>query len=165
MQTHLSRLHRAWPSCRAFRQSLRGWPGGRVPRALPGLLLTITLAAQAQAQPVPTGARPDPLDPKTSVPALRYSSSLAQHRNGGDAKPVSWKEANDAVARIGGWRVYAREAQQPDPAPAATSADAKTAATPTDAKPAAKAADAGPAPKSTDSAKPTPTGHGGHKMP
>lgn len=154
MKTTLSRRHRARPSRRAFRQSLWKWPGGRLPRALPCVLLTMALAAPAQAQPVPPGARPDPLDPNASVPALRYSSSLAQHRSGGDAKPLSWKEANDAVARIGGWRVYAREAQQPDPA--STAKPATEAPVP---NPAAMPAN----PAQTRPAGPTgPSSHGGH---
>ena len=84
---------------------------GLSPSALPRLLLTLLLAAPAQAQtPIPT--RPDPLDPKVQVPSVRYESSFAQFRRIGDDKPVAWREANDAVARIGGWRVYAREASQ-----------------------------------------------------
>ena len=59
-------------------------------------------------------------------------------------RPSSWREANDTAARIGGWRAYVREAQQPDPAasaPAATPAQLATIA------------------------MPMPQGHGGHKMP
>lgn len=89
----------------------------RSPCALPSLLFALLLAAQAQAQS-PATPRPDPLDPKAQVPSVRYESSIAQFRRTGDDKPVAWREANDAVARIGGWRVYAREAQQPDPAAA-----------------------------------------------
>lgn len=78
---------------------------------------------------------------------MRYESSFAQFRRIGDDKPVAWREANDAVARIGGWRVYAREAQQPDPAAAE--------------KPAAPSQ----APASTPAlaAPPMPAGHSGHK--
>jgi hypothetical protein len=90
----------------------------RSPCALPSLLFTLLLAAQAQAQS-PATTRPDPLDPKAQVPSVRYESSFAQFRRIGDDKPVAWREANDAVARIGGWRVYAREAQQPEPSVAA----------------------------------------------
>ncbi len=57
--------------------------------------------------------RPDPLDARASVPALVYRSSLLPGRPADAASAASWREANDAVARIGGWRVYAREAQQP----------------------------------------------------
>ncbi len=160
MQTSLSRRHLARPSRRAFRPSPRGWSGGRIARALPGLWLTIALGATAQAQPMPPGARPDPLDPKASVPAMRYSSSLAQHRSGGDAKPVSWKEANDAVARIGGWRVYAREAQQSDPA--STAKPATAAPTPNPGAVPAEPAQIQPAGTTGPSSH---GGHGGHKQP
>lgn len=119
----------------------------RRPCALPSLLLIALLAAQAQAQPTATTTRPDPLDPKARVPAARYESSLGQVRRIGDDKPLTWRDANEAVARIGGWRVYAREAQQPDPAPSTT--------------PAAAPAQA-PASAPADTAKPAPAGHGGH---
>lgn len=120
--------------------------GWRMPSAVHSALLAATLLATlaAQAQPAAKTARPDPLDPKASVPALSYVSSFSQYRLLGDEKPVSWRDANDTVTRIGGWRVYAREAQQADPAPAAPSA---------------------PAAVPTDKAKPMPAGHGGHKMP
>lgn len=118
----------------------------RRPCALPSLLLTALLAAQAQAQPTTT--RPDPLDPKARVPATRYESSLGQARRIGDDKPVAWRDANEAVARIGGWRVYAREAQQPDAPPS----------TPPAVTPAQSAAST---PAATT--KPAPAGHGGHK--
>lgn len=113
------------------------------PCALPAALLAAALTAQAQ--PAAQIARPDPLDPRASVPALAYASSFSGYRRLGEEKPVSWREANDTVTRIGGWRVYAREAQQPDPAPAA--------------KPTEPAASATPA----ERAKPMPPGHGGSK--
>ncbi|MGE4239532.1 hypothetical protein [Ramlibacter sp.] len=111
--------------------------------------MTALLAAQAQAQPTTTtAARPDPLDPKAQVPAMRYESSLGQSRRSGDDKPLAWRDANDAVARIGGWRVYAREAQQPD-APPST--------------PPAVAPAQSPASTPAAATKPAPAGHGGHK--
>lgn len=76
-------------------------------------------ALTAQAQPADRAQRTDPLDAAASVPAQRYESAFARYRGLGGEKPVSWREANDTVARIGGWRVYAREAQQPDSPPAA----------------------------------------------
>lgn len=122
----------------------------RRPGALPSMLFTALLAVQAQAQPTTT--RPDPLDPKARVPAIRYESSLGQSRRIGDDKPIAWREANEAVARIGGWRVYAREAQQPDPAtPTAPSA------VPAQAPASAPAATTKPAPAGHGG------GHGGHK--
>ena len=127
--------------------------------------LTAQAQAQAQAQAAAKAARPDPLDPKASVPALSYESSFSKYRPLGDEKPVSWRDANDTVTRIGGWRAYAREAQQPDPAPAAMPGDVKPATNAPGAAPATKPADAAPAPKPKDSAQPMPAGHGGHKMP
>lgn len=89
-------------------------------------LCTSAFAAHAQGAQPPHGAsaappvRLDPLDASASVPALSYRSSFARYRGLVDDKPLSWREANETVARIGGWRVYAREAQQPEaPLPAA----------------------------------------------
>lgn len=41
-----------------------------------------------------------------------------------DEKQVPWKDANDTVGKIGGWRAYAKEAAQP-----ANTADKPTGAT------------------------------------
>ena len=126
--------------------------------AILAALSTAPLTAQAQpaARPEPRAAKPDPLDPKASIPTLSYQSSFTQYRRLDESKPISWREANDTVTRIGGWRVYAREAQQPDPAPAAKPVDSTSAAKPT--------SPASAAPPS-EMAKPMPPGHGGHKMP
>ncbi len=110
---------------------------------VPCLLLAALLTAHAQP-PTSAAPRPDPLDPKAVVPAVRYESAFALPGRPAHPPPIGWREANDAVARIGGWRAYAREAQQPElarpPAP--------TAAVPS---PAAAA----PPP-------PRPSGHAGH---
>jgi hypothetical protein len=92
------------------------------------------LAAQAQGTP-PTGptvflVRPappvaaDPLDPQARVPAASYTSALSTYRRLGEDKTLPWKEANETVNRIGGWRAYARKAQQPDAAVPARPASA-----------------------------------------
>jgi len=92
------------------------------------------LAAQAQGTP-PTGStvspvRPapsvaaDPLDPQARVPAATYISPLSTYRRLGEDKPLPWKEANETVNRIGGWRAYAREAQQTEAAAPARPASA-----------------------------------------
>jgi hypothetical protein len=82
------------------------------------VLFCTTVAAQ-------TTVRPDPLNANAAVPALTYQSSFANYRRmSEESKQLSWREANDAAARIGGWRVYAREAPTPDPAPAASAAPA-----------------------------------------
>lgn len=93
--------------------------------ALAGCALWLA-ANLAQAQDAAARAeRPDPLDPQARVPPATYHSALATYRRLGDDKPLPWKQANEAVNRIGGWRAYAREAQLPEPAastPAARSA-------------------------------------------
>lgn len=117
----------------------------------PGALVLAAWAAQAQT---PASApRPDPLDPQAKVPALNYRSSFARERRPEDDKPISWREANDTATRIGGWRVYAREAQQAEPVvPAASAASAASSHEhPTDQPP--------------HMAKPMPHGQGGHKKP
>lgn len=128
-------------------------PAAAQAAVLAGLLIA---ALTAHAQPATKPTRADPLDPSASVPTLSYRSSFTQYRRLDEGKPISWREANDAVARIGGWRVYAREAQQPEPTgePKPTSPNPATAA-----KPAA------PPAGSNETAKPTPAGHGGHKTP
>lgn len=116
--------------------------------SLPRWLMPAALcvvAGFAAAQTSTSAARkPDPLDPGASVPTVAYESAFSRYRRTADDKVIPWREANDTAARIGGWRVYAREAQQPDPAASASAA--------TPAQPATKA-------------MPMPQGHGGHKMP
>lgn len=82
-------------------------------RVAAGLCLSATVAAQP---PV----RPDPLDPRASVPPARHDSVLQRYRGGGEVQVGDWKAANDNVTRIGGWRSYLRQAAQPEtPASAA----------------------------------------------
>lgn len=81
-------------------------------------LLAAASFTQAQGTPGRT-ERADPLDAQVRVPAVTHQSSLAAYRRMGDDKPVPWKAANETVTRIGGWRAYAREAQQPEPAASA----------------------------------------------
>jgi hypothetical protein len=109
----------------------------------PATLCAAAFAAAAQTPPS-TVLKADPLDASASVPAAAYESALSRYRRASEDTAIPWREANDTAARIGGWRAYAREAQQPEPAPSAP------AATP-----------AKPDPKTM----PMPQGHGGHKMP
>ena len=85
-------------------------------RAFPLTVLAgFTLTAAAQT------VRPDPSDARATVPPVAYTLTFSGYARVGDGKPVTWREANDTVARIGGWRVYSREAQAPEvatPAPA-----------------------------------------------
>lgn len=78
----------------------------------------VLAAGLAQAQPAPPRP-PDPLDARAPVPPALHGSPLTRYRAAGEVALGSWKEANDTVARVGGWRAYAREAQAPSPAASA----------------------------------------------
>lgn len=80
-----------------------------------GLLPVVLLSAlvNAQAQPV---VKPDPTNAQATVPALVHDSALLRYRRHDDHPLLPWKEANDTVGRIGGWRAYAREAAASDAA-------------------------------------------------
>lgn len=110
----------------------------------------------------PRTAKLDPLDPLAPVPVLRHESRLKPSLSAAEETRVSWREANDTVTRIGGWRVYLREAQLPE-APAGSTTPA---AAPAPSAPAAAA----PQPAAAPNAKPAapPAGHGsrhGHQHP
>lgn len=74
------------------------------------LALASISAAQVSAQ-----ALSDPGDPNLQVPRSVYKSSLTDYRKHADPEVGSWKDANDRVGEIGGWRAYAREMQQGTP--------------------------------------------------
>lgn len=82
----------------------------------------LSLAAAAAAAQT-TARAPDPTDARAEVPKAVHASPLSAYRRIGDDTPLPWREANDRVGRIGGWRAYAREAAAPAaPAPAASAA-------------------------------------------
>ena len=104
-------------------------------------VLAALLPAIALAQNAP---RADPLDATTATVPLVYRSAFTSYKKlAAESPPLTCRDANDAVERIGGWRAYAREANAP------------TAASPA---PAASAPAPPPAPRSTPPATP-PTGH------
>lgn len=76
------------------------------------ILIAVVVAAPFALANAQAGksARRDPGDPKATVPPARYDSSFARYRPNADVEVGSWRDANDNVGRIGGWRVYGREA-------------------------------------------------------
>ena len=72
-------------------------------------ILSLSGAAVAQA-PAPPSAVADV--PQASIST--YRSAFDGYKPYTDDKLLNWKDANDTTGRIGGWRVYAKEAQQPD---------------------------------------------------
>ena len=118
--------------------------------------LTFVLAAAvpvAMAQVAPSGHEQAPAVPASGPPStatasdpassslIGFESAFQSYRSYADERMASWSQANDQVGRIGGWRAYAREAQEP--------AASGTSATTTPTAPAA-------APGG---------GHGAHKQP
>jgi hypothetical protein len=88
--------------------------------------------ANAEAQQAPASAAPpavvrDPGDPKAAVPPVEYRSAFSRYRPNVEAEVGSWREKNDEVRRIGGWRVYGREAIVDSNAADRPSGDAKAA--------------------------------------
>jgi len=86
----------------------------------PALLLALSaLLSSAPAPAQSAKARPDPADAQAATAPLNHRSSLSQYRRpDAQVPPVAWRDANDAVERIGGWRAYAREAAAAPAAPA-----------------------------------------------
>lgn len=111
--------------------------------------------AAALSLPGASIAAPDPTDEKNTVPPIRYQSPFRDYKPLGDDKAIPWKAANDEVSRIGGWRAYAKQAQD-----AAASVSPAAPAMPAQATPPAAKPPALEAP-----AKPNPghEGHGQHK--
>jgi hypothetical protein len=58
---------------------------------------------------------------------VSYTSPIADYQPFVDEKTTPWRSSNDKVGQIGGWRAYAKEAQQPDntPTPSPNSAPIK----------------------------------------
>lgn len=66
------------------------------------------LSASAQTPPSPP--------PATQAAPAAYRSAFEGYQAYRDEKIINWKEANNNVGHIGGWRAYAKEASPP-PAP------------------------------------------------
>ena len=118
--------------------------------AAAGLQLVL-VPAQAQAQAaapatpksaVAIGTRADPADPKAAVPTSLYVSPLRAYQGFAEPQVAPWLETNELVRQRGGWRAYAREAREPDAAPATAPAASRPSA----------------------AAKPASGGHSGHEM-
>jgi hypothetical protein len=100
-------------SVRSIRRGIsRGIPTA-VLLAATSLLSAPGAQAQSAADPM---KRADPLDPNVPVPLVSHQSGLMAYRRNSNEQPVSWSKANETVNRIGGWRSYARESQQAQPA-------------------------------------------------
>ena len=86
--------------------------------------------------------------------ASTYRSAFEGFRRFADQPVGSWREANDTVGRVGGWRAYAREAQGGARGPTATAA---CGCSPSSAAPPVQPAASSPGPAAAPAA-----GHAGH---
>ena len=96
-----------------------------LPVALVALVAAAAHAQTAAPPPSPPSVA-DPANPQAQVPRALHAAAFAGYRRHADAAPIAWKEANDTVTRIGGWRTYAREAAAPS-LPAASTPARRTA--------------------------------------
>ena len=97
---------------------------------LPFLLFQVG-TAHAQSSIAPAASAPHSASSsaalKTESASAPFRSAMQGYKPYTDEKTVDWKQANDSTGKIGGWREYAKEAQQPDSAAdsAASAPDAR----------------------------------------
>jgi hypothetical protein len=128
METHLTFLPRNCGSNLPLRLFMR-----------PALATIVVVfgAASAAAQPAPasaTGASDHAAhgSSRSDMPTpLAFRSVFERYQSFRDEKVGSWRDANDTVTGVGGWREYLKEAQRPDTAKTSTpDAPSKPAAAP-----------------------------------
>ena len=89
----------------------------------PSSLLPWATALALLVAALPVSAQNAPSAPTAIV--LSHDSVLSRYKRFEDPPVLPWREANDTVGRIGGWKAYAQEkaqgtaAQQPTPEAAA----------------------------------------------
>jgi hypothetical protein len=72
-----------------------------------GFASALIMATFSHAQTTPSAA------PVASEATKPYPSAFDGYKPYTDEPIVNWKAANDTTASVGGWREYARQAQQP----------------------------------------------------
>lgn len=93
-------------------------------RYLAALGALAVLAATAQPTSPTPHQSPAPAASVTSTQAntTPYRSALENYQPYAEEKVLPWKEANDTVRAIGGWRAYAKEANEESGKPQASPA-------------------------------------------
>lgn len=74
--------------------------------AMLGAVVAAEAGAQAQNKP-PANA------PAAAATSPAWRSAFDGYQPFSEERTLSWRQANDTVQDIGGWRAYAREAAQP----------------------------------------------------
>jgi hypothetical protein len=95
---------------------------------------------------------PASISTKSTANVLQFDSVFDRYQSFKNEKVGSWRDANDTVNRVGGWREYLKQSQQPDPPETTTPKQSPTPATTTNTP-------ASPEPTSPP-VKPNP--HAGH---
>ena len=89
-------------------------------------LVLITLGATAaQAQPQTAADAAPTASDRNAETALPYRSVFNGYQKFSDEPVAPWQQTNATVEKIGGWRAYAKETQQPDGDDKAGSPDTK----------------------------------------
>lgn len=100
-----------------------GWARSIVPA---GLMLALTFAHAQPQTDTKNPSQADPASAEAPTAAISYRSAFTGYRPLREESVATWKDSNDLTAKIGGWRVYAKEAGQPDtPSAAPASAPVK----------------------------------------
>lgn len=90
-------------------------------RAVGLLVFPAALALPALAQSAPP--RTAVAEPVAQQRPLPDRSAFEGYQPFSEQQPIPWREANDTVGKIGGWRAYAKQVQDAkpaEPAPAAS---------------------------------------------
>lgn len=82
----------------------------QIPRAFFALALLVNAAAAQTAEnnDIATSSA------ELSIPDLQFKSAFSDYVPYKEQAIESWRQANDTVGAIGGWKTYAKEAHQPD---------------------------------------------------
>lgn len=67
-------------------------------------------APRSQDKP---SASPTPSEPAEARPSTANTRSMATYRAYSEPAVAPWRQSNEQVAKVGGWRTYARESQAP----------------------------------------------------
>ena len=81
--------------------------------ALRIILASVLLLGSPAAPAQTTGARPDPADPRLSVPPPAAESAFAGYRSFRDEPLADWRAVNDEMRALGGHAGHIRAAAPP----------------------------------------------------
>jgi hypothetical protein len=79
---------------------------------LRGAVATAALGFVVALAAAPASVVDDPANGKATVTPIQYQSPFRDYRPLGEDQNTAWKDANDTVRNVGGWRAYAREAAE-----------------------------------------------------